>query len=95
MYYILSKTLSWQRIEKALPYHREGGTRRDDRPRYACGLAGGPVYGRLFLHYEEGKGNSYVRICKHSNGICIGGALNVDVDDALAKKIFNTLKRLN
>ena len=91
--YTIKKNLSWQRIEKILNYRREYNTQKGVvKAPPPCGLAPGPVYYRIYSTWKEGLGTSSIHICKHTDGICIIGSLNVDVDNNLARETYRKLK---
>ena len=93
--YTIRERLSWQGIEKALGYHREYPTQKEVAASPPpCGLAIGTIYYRIYSTWEEVVGTSSIHICKHPNGICILGSLNVDTDNNLAKEAYNKLKEL-
>lgn len=92
--YVIRKRLSWQAIEKALKFRREYNTRKAVESESPCGLAGGLIYYRIYSTWTSKLGLSSIHICRHLDGICISGSLNVEVDNNLAEKAYNTLKVL-
>ena len=92
--YVIKKCLSWQAIETALKYRREYNTQKSVESESPCGLADGPVYYRIYSTWSSKLGISSIHICRHLDGICISGSLNVEVDHTLAEKAYNTLKVL-
>lgn len=90
--YAIPKRLSWQKIEKTLGFKREYGTLKSIETDGTCGLANGPVYCRIYSTRSPSVGTSSIHICRHTDGICIIGSLNVDVDNNLATEAFNKLR---
>jgi len=91
--YTIPVRLSWQKIEKTLRYRREYSTQKEvsNKPQ-PCGLAPGTIYYRIYSTWSEKIGTSSIHICRHPNGICITGSLNIDVDNNLAKEAYDKLK---
>lgn len=93
--YTIRKRLSWQRIEKVLQFHREYDTQKEvEVGETPCGLADGTIYYRIYSTRSSKLGTSSIHICRHPDGTCITGSLNVDVDNNLAEEAFNKLKVL-
>ena len=92
--YTIKKRLSWQKMEKALKFHKEYDTQKEIELGPPCGLADGPVYYRIYTTHNPKLGTSSIHICRHLDGICIIGSLNVDKDNNLAEEAYNKLKVL-